>query len=56
VTAEGIERKSQLEWLRDHGCHEGQGFYLSRPMSSLRLVERFLKSDGPWLAAQDTGS
>ena len=56
VTAEGIERKSQLEWLRDHGCHEGQGFYLSRPMSSLRLVEQFLKSDGPRLIARSTGS
>jgi EAL domain-containing protein (putative c-di-GMP-specific phosphodiesterase class I) len=56
VTAEGIERKSQLEWLRDRGCHEGQGFYLSRPISSLRLVEQFLKSNTPRLAAQSTGS
>ena len=56
VTAEGIERKSQLEWLRDHGCHEGQGFYLSRPMSSLRLVEQFLKGDGPRLVAGNTAS
>jgi EAL domain-containing protein (putative c-di-GMP-specific phosphodiesterase class I) len=56
VTAEGIERKSQLEWLRDHGCHEGLGFYLSRPMSSLRLVEQFLKSDRPSLGARNTGS
>jgi diguanylate cyclase (GGDEF) domain len=56
VTAEGIERKSQLEWLRDHGCHEGQGFYLARPMSSLRLVEQFLRSDGPRLIARNTGS
>jgi diguanylate cyclase (GGDEF)-like protein len=54
VTAEGIERKSQLEWLREHGCHEGQGFYLSRPMSSLRLVEQFLKSDGPRVVARNT--
>jgi EAL domain-containing protein (putative c-di-GMP-specific phosphodiesterase class I) len=56
VTAEGIERKSQLEWLRERGCHEGQGFYLSRPMSSLRLVEQFLKSEGPRFIAQNTGS
>ncbi|MEJ0099517.1 MAG: EAL domain-containing protein [Pseudomonadota bacterium] len=33
VTAEGIERVEQLEWLRERGCHEGQGFYLSRPLS-----------------------
>jgi diguanylate cyclase (GGDEF)-like protein len=56
VTAEGIERKSQLEWLRDRGCHEGQGFYLSRPISSLRLVEQFMKSDAPRLAVKNTGS
>jgi diguanylate cyclase (GGDEF)-like protein len=56
VTAEGIERKSQLEWLRDRRCYEGQGFYLSRPLSSLRLVEQFLKSDAPRIAVQNTGS
>ena len=31
VTAEGIERPSQLEWLRARGCDEAQGFLLSRP-------------------------
>jgi diguanylate cyclase (GGDEF)-like protein len=56
VTAEGIERKSQLEWLRDHRCQEGQGFYLSRPISSLRLVEQFLKSEAPRFAVKNTGS
>jgi len=56
VTAEGIERKSQLEWLRDRGCHEGQGFYLSRPLSPLRLVEQFLESNGPRPLVQNTGS
>ena len=56
VTAEGIERRSQLEWLRDRGCHEGQGFYLSRPMSSLRLVEQFMRSNGSPLVMQNTAS
>ncbi len=32
VTAEGIERDEQLQWLRERGCHEGQGFLLSRPL------------------------
>jgi len=41
VTGEGIERRSQLDWLRDRGCHEGQGFYLSRPLSAERLVNEF---------------
>ncbi|HEY8509823.1 MAG TPA: EAL domain-containing protein [Steroidobacteraceae bacterium] len=42
VTAEGIERQSQLEWLRARGCHEVQGFLLSRPLSAQELEQRFL--------------
>jgi len=56
TTAEGIERKTQLDWLRDRGCCEGQGFYLSRPLSSLRLKERFLDGDTLRLEIQETGS
>jgi diguanylate cyclase (GGDEF)-like protein len=43
VTAEGIERHGQLEWLRDRGCDEAQGFLLSRPLSSKELEDRFLR-------------
>ena len=46
VTAEGIERRSQLDWLRDRGCYEGQGFHLSRPLSAERLVNAFLRRPG----------
>jgi diguanylate cyclase (GGDEF)-like protein len=42
VTAEGVERASQLEWLRQRGCHEAQGFLLSPPLSARSLEERFL--------------
>jgi diguanylate cyclase len=42
VTAEGIERPGQLEWLRERGCHEVQGFLLSRPLSAADLERRFL--------------
>jgi len=55
TVAEGIERKTQLDWLRGRGCHEGQGFYLSRPLSSLRLKEQFLESDTLRLAIPETG-
>lgn len=44
VTAEGIERPGQLEWLRARGCHEAQGFLLSRPLSPSDLERRFLLS------------
>jgi diguanylate cyclase (GGDEF)-like protein len=43
VTAEGIERTGQLEWLRKRGCHEAQGFLLSKPLSAAELEVRFLR-------------
>jgi diguanylate cyclase (GGDEF)-like protein len=42
VTAEGIERTGQLEWLRARGCDEAQGFLLSRPLSAQDLETRYL--------------
>jgi diguanylate cyclase (GGDEF)-like protein len=42
VTAEGIERTGQLEWLRQRGCEEGQGYLLARPLAQLDLETRFL--------------
>ncbi len=42
VTAEGVERRDQLEHLRRRGCAEAQGFLLGRPMpadQARRLVE-----------------
>ncbi|HEX4647671.1 MAG TPA: EAL domain-containing protein [Steroidobacteraceae bacterium] len=42
VTAEGIERPEQLEWLRSRGCQEAQGFLLARPLSPQELERQFL--------------
>jgi diguanylate cyclase (GGDEF)-like protein len=42
VTAEGIERTGQLEWLCARGCNEVQGFLLSRPLSAQDLENRYL--------------
>ena len=47
ITAEGIERKGQLEWLRRRGCHEVQGFLLSMPLSARDLEQRFLLPQTP---------
>jgi diguanylate cyclase (GGDEF)-like protein len=44
VTAEGVERIGQLEWLRARGCDEVQGFLLSRPLAARELEERLLAS------------
>ncbi len=51
VTAEGVERPGQLEWLRARGCHEVQGFLLSKPLSAHELEQRFLLTAS---AAQDS--
>jgi diguanylate cyclase (GGDEF)-like protein len=45
VTAEGVERPGQLEWLRARGCEEVQGFLLSRPVSAADLEARFLRGE-----------
>ncbi|WP_179958254.1 EAL domain-containing protein [Chitinimonas arctica] len=34
VIAEGVETLAQLNYLRDHGCDEIQGFYFSPPVSA----------------------
>jgi len=47
VTAEGIERPGQLEWLRSRGCQEAQGFLLARPLSPAELERRFLAPGKP---------
>lgn len=40
---EGIERSEQLSKLRELGCDEGQGYYLSRPLDLDETLE-FIKS------------
>jgi diguanylate cyclase (GGDEF)-like protein len=56
VTAEGIERQAQLDWLRQRGCHEVQGFLLSRPLGTRELEERFLLGADRAMARSITGS
>jgi len=38
VTAEGVERREQLEILTEEGCDEVQGFLLGRPMPASMLA------------------
>jgi EAL domain-containing protein (putative c-di-GMP-specific phosphodiesterase class I) len=32
VVAEGVESSVHVDFLREHGCAQGQGFYLGRPV------------------------
>jgi diguanylate cyclase (GGDEF)-like protein len=40
TTAEGVERKDQLEELRREGCTEVQGYFFSRPMPATMVTGR----------------
>jgi diguanylate cyclase (GGDEF)-like protein/PAS domain S-box-containing protein len=41
VVAEGIEKEDQLEFLRQEGCDEGQGYYISKPLPKAEFL-RFI--------------
>ncbi|MNP19941.1 Phytochrome-like protein cph2 [compost metagenome] len=38
VVAEGIESQTQLDWLREKGCEQGQGYWLARPLPLDKLI------------------
>lgn len=41
VVAEGVETQAQLDFLREHGCDEVQGFLLGRPMPTDEVAASF---------------
>ncbi len=41
TVAEGIENEAQLEFLLQHGCRYGQGFYFSEPIAADAIVQRY---------------
>jgi len=44
VIAEGVETEGQLNYLRQHGCDEIQGYYFSRPVTP-QAFEQLLRED-----------
>lgn len=48
VVAEGIETAEQLNYLKEYGCHMGQGYLLSRPLLQ-NDFERILQRDADGL-------
>ncbi len=43
VTAEGVENKDQLNFLRQQHCHEAQGYLFSKPVIAVEFETEFLK-------------
>ncbi len=39
TTAEGVETAEQLEFLRNEGCSEVQGFFFSKPRPASEIPE-----------------
>ncbi len=42
VVAEGVETEQQLAFVRDCGCHEAQGYHVSKPLPMLAF-EQFMR-------------
>ncbi len=48
ITAEGIETQAQLHYLQIKGCHEGQGFYFSRPAPAESMLKLLAVNAQHW--------
>ena len=55
VVAEGVETQQQVDYLREQGCDEIQGYWLSRPMDNHHCLA-FIKSWQPSTATVGTAN
>jgi diguanylate cyclase (GGDEF)-like protein/PAS domain S-box-containing protein len=53
TVAEGVENEAQLQFLKEFGCKEFQGYLFSQPLPAEALERRYF---GPLIAKRDLGS
>ncbi len=46
LVAEGVETEAQMRWLREAGCHLGQGFLFARPVPAATFEAMLLEHSG----------
>ena len=46
VVAEGVETKSQFDYLKDIGCDFAQGYYLAKPLPASGIADLAARSAG----------
>jgi diguanylate cyclase (GGDEF)-like protein len=49
IVAEGIESKQVLGYLKEHGCHQAQGYYVSHPLSGDDFAQWLARHNAVWL-------
>jgi diguanylate cyclase (GGDEF)-like protein/PAS domain S-box-containing protein len=47
VVAEGVETKEELQFIKNQGCDEGQGYYFSKPLTSSDFAKRLALTSLP---------
>jgi diguanylate cyclase (GGDEF)-like protein len=50
IVAEGVETAEQLEFLKNRGCHEIQGYYFSRPLPAIEFARLLSVKAAKWPA------
>jgi EAL domain-containing protein (putative c-di-GMP-specific phosphodiesterase class I) len=44
IIAEGVEDEAQVQYLKDIGCNQYQGYYFSKPLSVKDFENSYIKS------------